>query len=267
MDHEMEMLSEFIQTNFGINLTEKRILLEGRLTNLLEERGFENFESYFHTVLADKTERELILLIDKITTNHTFFMRETSHFDYFRDTVLPWLAETVTDGDLRIWCAGCSTGEEPYTLAMILADYFEKNNKNWDTKILATDISNRALSIAKKGVYNVESIKILPSAWQLSYFKHVKLDQYEVCERIKNRVVFRSFNLMEKVLPFRKSFHVVFCRNVMIYFNKETKEQLVNRFYDNTEKGGYLFIGCSESIPKDALSYQYVMPSVYRKRL
>lgn len=265
-DREMRMLSEFIRTNFGINLTEqKKTLVEGRLTNFLEERGFESFLSYFQMVVADKSEKELTLLMDKLTTNHTYFMRESSHFEYFRDTVLPWAAETAKDRDLRIWCAGCSTGEEPYTLAMILADAFGKDKIPWDARVLATDICSSALNTAKEGIYSAEAVKSLPRAWQLAYFKPHGPDEFQVCDSIRERVIFRSFNLMEQVLPFRKSFHVVFCRNVMIYFNQETKEQLVKRFYDKTERGGYLFIGHSESITRDGMDYRYLLPSVYRK--
>lgn len=264
-DHEMRMLCDFVQTNFGINLTEKRTLVEGRFTNILETRGFKDFNSYFRTVIADKSEIELTQMMDILTTNHTFFMRESTHFDYFRDTVIPWLAETVRDRDLRIWCAACSTGEEPYTLAMILADAFEKDKNPWDAKVLATDISSSALSTAKAGIYSAEAVENLPRAWQLAYFKPHGPDKFQVCDRIRERVIFRSFNLMEQVLPFRKSFHVVFCRNVMIYFNQETKDQLVKRFYNNTERGGYLFVGHSESITREGMDYRYLKPSVYRK--
>lgn len=261
----MKRLSEFVQRNFGINLTDKKNLVEGRLAKLLADRGIESFETYFQLVVADKTGAEVSQLMDKLTTNHTFFMREASHFDYFRDHVLPWLAETVKDRDLRIWCAGCSSGEEPYTLAMILADFFGKEQILWDKKVLATDISISVLDKAREGIYGGEEVRTLPRAWQLQYFTALGNDKYRVCDTIRSQVIFRSFNLMEPVLPFRKLFHVIFCRNVMIYFDQDTKNQLVQRYYNQTVPGGFLFIGHSESLSKDTMGYHYLIPSVYRK--
>lgn len=264
-DYEMKKISDFVQSHFGINLTEKKNLIEGRLAKLLADRGIESFDDYFQLVVADKSGTEVSQLIDKLTTNHTFFMREASHFDYFRDRVLPWLSETVKDRDIRIWSAGCSTGEEPFTLAMILADYFEKEQIHWDMKILATDISSSVLNAAREGIYTGEEVRSLPKVWQLRYFNAIGNDKFRVCEAIRNQVIFRSFNLMEPVLPFRKSFHVIFCRNVMIYFDNETKNQLVRRYFNQSVPGGYLFIGHSESLSRDTMGYQYLLPSVYRR--
>lgn len=261
----MRRICEFVQVHFGINLTEKKNLVEGRLAKMLASRGIESFEEYFQLVVADKTGTEVSQLIDKLTTNHTFFMREASHFDYFRTQVLPWLAETVKDRDLRIWCAGCSSGEEPYTLAMILSDFFGQEKIYWDMNILATDISVSVLNAAKEGVYSGEAVRTLPKVWQLGYFNAIGNDKFQVCEKIRKQVIFRSFNLMEPVLPFRKPFHVIFCRNVMIYFDQETKNQLVSRFHGKSVSGGYLFIGHSESLSRNTMGYRYLLPSVYRK--
>ncbi len=264
-DSEMHMLTEFIQSKFGINLTEKKNLVEGRLAKVLMDRGMESFNDYFSVVKNDRTGEEVALLIDRLTTNHTFFMREVSHFDYFRDTVMPWLVKTVTDRDLRIWSAGCSTGEEAYTLAMIMADHMERESLFWDMKILATDISYSVLQSAREGVYTAEEVSTLPKIWQQKYFRKEANERFRVTESIRNQVIFRSYNLMEPILPFKKPFHVIFCRNVMIYFNQETKDQLVHRYYNHTVPGGYLFIGHSESLGRDSREYRYIMPSVYRK--
>ncbi len=262
---EMKQLCEFVQKNFGITLFEKKNLVEGRLAKHLSDLGIDSFDDYFQRVVNDRSGEEISFLMDKLTTNHTFFMREASHFDYFRDTVLPWLVNTVKDKDLRIWCAGCSTGEEPYTLAMIVSDFLNKYEIGWDRKILATDISSVVLNTAKKGIYKGEAVRTLPIAWQLAYFIPTGNDRFRVCSDIQNQVVFRSFNLMEPILPFKKQFHVIFCRNVMIYFNQETKSQLVQRYYDQTVPGGYLFIGHTESLGQETMGYKYVLPSVYRK--
>lgn len=192
-------------------------------------------------------------------------MREAEHFYYFRDKVLPYLSSTVKNKDLRIWSAGCSSGQEPYTLSMIIADYFKDDKKLWDTKILATDISSKVLSEAINGVYSSDEIESLPSLWRLNYFRKLDDKNYMITDEIKNEVIYRKFNLIEKVFPFKKNFHTIFCRNVMIYFDHKTKIELVNKFYDKIEYGGYLFIGHTESIPRNETGFQYVMPSVYRK--
>jgi len=263
---EFQQISGYIKDNYGIYLKkEKQGLLTGRLQKVLMQGGFNNFTDYYQYVITDKSGSAVNKLIDEITTNHTYFMREAEHFYYFRDTVLPYLAKTETDRDLRIWCAASSTGEEPYTLAMILDEFFGKEKLFWDTKILATDISSRVLDIAKKGVYNSERINPLPSLWKTNYFRRVDDDNYVVSDKIKNEVIFRKFNLINHIFPFRKKFHVIFCRNVMIYFDSETRDSLVERMYEQLEPGGYLFVGHSESLNKNRTRFTYIKPAVYRK--
>lgn len=144
-------------------------------------------------------------------------------------------------------------------------DYLKEDKKLWDTKILATDISSKVLNEAMEGIYSKDQIKLLPSQWRLSYFKRIDNENYMIVDNIKKEVIFRKFNLMNKVFPFRKKFHVIFCRNVMIYFDSKTRTELINKFYDILEYGGYLFIGLTESIQRNESKFQYVMPSVYRK--
>ena len=216
-------------------------------------------------VFSDVSGREVNQLINKLTTNHTFFLREPNHFEYFKNVILPNLERNVKDKDLRIWSAGCSSGEEPCTLSMILSDYFGGIKSGWNTKILATDISHKVLETAQNGIYSQESIDNVPKYWKLKYFTKIDDENYQICDEIKNEIIYRIFNLMEDVFPFRKKFHVIFCRNVMIYFEPKTKLELVDKFYEMMEPGGYLFIGHSESINKNETRYNYVMPSVYRK--
>jgi chemotaxis protein methyltransferase CheR len=265
-EKEFKQLSEFIHENYGIHLKkEKQTLVIGRLQNVLIQEGFMNFTDYYNHVVSDKTGKAIITLLDKITTNHTFFMRESDHFYYFRDKVLPYLANMVKDKDLRIWCAASSTGEEPYTLAMILDEFFGKEKNFWDTKVLATDISEKVLNIAQKGIYSNERIAPLPSYWKTNYLKKYD-DEYSILiDKIRSEVIYRKFNLMDAVFPFKKKFHTIFCRNVMIYFDNHTKSQLVNKLYDQMEYGGYLFIGHSESLNRETTRFKYVMPAVYRK--
>lgn len=264
-ESEFKQLAEYIKVNYGINLLHKKSLIEGRLGNMLVERGFDSFSTYLQHVFSDVTKAEMTNLINKLTTNHTFFMREANHFEYFRNLVLPYLRATVKDRDLRIWSAGCSSGEEAFTLAMILADYFGLDEMFWDKKVLATDISVKVLEKAERGVYSAESMHNIPPNWRVNYFRKIDDENYQVEEQLKREVIFRVLNLMDDVFPFRKKFHVIFCRNVMIYFDEATKMKLIQKFYDATEPGGFLFIGHSESINRNETNYRYVMPAIYRK--
>ena len=225
---EFEQLSSYIEANYGIHLKkEKKSLVISRLQNVLMSKNIKNFSEYYDYIVSDKTGKAATTLIDKITTNHTFFMREPNHFYYFRDTVMPFLEKTVKDKDLRIWCAACSTGEESYTLAMFIDEFFGGKKDVWDTRILATDISSRVLDIAQKGVYSNTRIKPLPFNWKTKYFKKIDSENYVIIDKIRDEVIYRKFNLMDTVFPFRKKFHVIFCRNVMIYFDSETRNNLV----------------------------------------
>lgn len=264
-DKEFTTLVDYLLKNYGINLSKKRSLIESRMNNTLNRRGYTNFSDYLEYVYNDKTGEEISTLINLLTTNHTYFNRESLHFDYFKSTVLPWLEANNKDKDLRIWSAGCSSGEEPYTLTMIMNEYFGKKMSLWDTKILATDISMKALNKAQQGIYGSDSISKLPNMLKEKYMTRVDDDKYSINKEIKNNVIFRKFNLMEDQFPFKRKFHVIFCRNVMIYFKQDTKQKLVDKFYQMTENGGYLFIGHSEAIHRDKTSYNYIMPSVYRK--
>ena len=166
--------------------------------------------------------------------------------------------------DWRIWCAASSTGEEPYTLAMLCMDFLGMEHSNWDTKILATDIDTNVLEKAQRGVYTKESVEQLPQQYVRRFFKSISPTQYRVKDELKKEVIFRQFNLMNQ-LPFRKPLHVVFIRNVMIYFEDATKERLLNNIYDKMEPGGYLFIGSTESIGQTNTRFRYIQPSIYRK--
>ncbi|MDP4092418.1 MAG: protein-glutamate O-methyltransferase CheR [Bacillota bacterium] len=265
-EKEFRQLAAYIKANYGINLKEeKQALVNGRLQNVLVQYGMNSFSEYYDFVMADTTGEAATILIDKITTNHTFFMREAEHFSYFRDKVLVDIVRKLKVKDLRVWCAGCSSGEEPYTLAMIIDEFFGAEKSLWDTKVLATDISSKMLDAASKGIYENSSISTMPASWRLKYFKNIDGQKSAVVDSLKNEVIFRKFNLMEEYFPFKKKFHVIFCRNVMIYFDNKTKTELVNKFYELTEPGGYLFVGHSESLNREDTMYKYVIPAVYRK--
>lgn len=265
-DTEFIELAAYIKKKFGINLgLQKRNLVHGRLQKIISEHGFLTLEEYYKYLLADASGEGDIELVNAITTNHTFFMREPSHFEIFSQQVLPFLYETIQNHDLRVWCAACSTGEEAYTLAMLITDFFSVKTQLWDTKLLATDISLQALRFALKGIYSSEAIMNLPLKWQTIYFSELEENHYKIKNKLQSQVIFRQFNLMDEVFPFKKKFHTIFCRNVMIYFDDKTRKKLVEKFYEYLEPGGYLFIGHSEVIDRNDTLFSYVMPSVYRK--
>lgn len=179
---------------------------------------------------------------------------------------LPYFAaKEKPNKDLRIWSAGCSTGEEPYTLAMLIDAFFGAEKWQWDAKILATDISTAVLEKAQKAVYLNQQLQILPEKWRERYFRKINTESSIVTEAIRREVIFRRFNLMNEIFPFKKKFHLILCRNVMIYFEEETKRELIQRFYEHMEPGGYLLIGHSESVNRSESKYQFVAPAVYRK--
>jgi len=256
-------LSTFILDEYGINLTQKKNLIEGRLGKTILDKGFANFTEYVDHLLKTKSPDELDLLINKVTTNHTYFMRESSHFDFFKDEILPEIEKTCKSKNLGIWCAASSTGEEPYTMSIILKEYFESKPQQWDTRMLATDISKRVLATAMKGTYSEESLKEMPDIWKKKYFTR-STEGYTVTQQIRDNVMFREFNLMDPI-KFKMKFDVIFCRNVMIYFDQQTKDALVQRLFDVTNPGGYLLIGHSETLNKATTPFTYLKPATYRK--
>lgn len=262
-DDDFNRLVAYMKTNYGINLEKKRVLIEGRLSNTVTSRGFKSFKEFIDFAFADKTGRETMQLVNKLTTNHTYFLREPEHFEYLKSVVLPYLEQTVKDHDLRIWCAASSTGQEPYTIVMTMDEYFGTRASTWNMKILATDLDTDVLKKAKEGIYTREMVKDVPDRWLKKYFTVLPDGSYQVIERIRNLVEFRQFNLMDRIVC-QKPYDLISCRNVMIYFEMNTKNDLVERFYDVTKEGGYLFVGHAESIGKNT-RYTYVKPAVYRK--
>ncbi len=266
-DSEFNRIVQYVKKNYGIDLSQKKTLIVGRLENYLVRNGYSGYSDYMAKVEEHPEGEEAKNLINVLTTNHTYFMRESEHFDFMQHEVLPWLRTTeAARKDLRIWSAASSTGEEPYTLAMLLMDFFGLEHKSWDTKVLATDISTRVLQHASKGVYLKEQIDPLPEKWKRHYFKAISAEQYQATEELRNEVIYRQFNLMNP-FPFRKKFHVVFLRNVMIYFEDDTKYNLLQKVYDFMEPGGYLFIGTTEGLNRNRIHFDYVQPSIYRKQV
>lgn len=264
-DSDFRRLFTHIKKNFGIDLSKKKQLIVSRLSNELIAEGYEDFSKYIDEIISGRNPDKVTTMLNKLTTNYTYFLREEEHFNYLRDRVLPYLANMhERDKVLSIWSAGCSSGEEAYTTSMYLKEFFGSHASRWDTRILATDISQKILDSAANPTYQEESLSRLPASWKQKYFTKEKDGSYTIAPAIKQNVIFRPFNLMDPI-HFRRNFDLIFCRNVMIYFDQPTKDALIRRFYDTTIPGGYLFIGHSEGLNKSECPYQYIQPAIYRK--
>jgi chemotaxis protein methyltransferase CheR len=266
---EFNLIRSLVYNRFGINLSDKkRSFIVSRLQKLLRAEGYKTFKEYYKSILDDKSGMALKQLANFISTNYTFFNRESAHFDFFYKTALPAIvkrARAANSNDIRIWCAGCSSGEEPYMLTMLMLEYFGDEYASWNGGILATDISDKALKVAMSGVYSKEQVQLIPAMLRNKYFTKAGKEHWAVKPIVKREVLFRRFNLMNKQFPFKKSFHIIFCRNVMIYFDKPTRDALVNRFHQFTDPGGFFFIGHSESLTRSDCPYEYIMPALYRR--
>lgn len=264
-DQEFNRLVSYVHENYGIDLSRKRVMIQGRLNNVLATRGFNDYTSFLDMVFSDKTGTEAVNLMNRLTTNHTYFLREPEHYDFMRTVFLPQIEKKKKNKIIYLWSAACSSGEEPYTNEIELLEYFGANARQWDTKILASDISTKVLAKAQQGIYHMDSMKNLSEEVKRKYFTSVGNDCFQVKEEVRKLVVYKVFNLMDTI-PFRKNpFDLIFCRNVMIYFDMKTKIDLVNRFYDVLAPGGYLFIGHAESIPRESTKYKYIKPAIYQK--
>lgn len=262
-DGDFHRLVNFVRTSYGIDLHQKRQLITSRLGTTVKKKGFQDFKGYVDYLLKQGTGDDINELLSKLTTNYTYFMRETEAFDFFRNTILPDIIKKhQRDHSLAIWSAGCASGEEPYNISMYIMDYLGGQASAWDTRLLATDLSMDALAKAKRAVYELPDS--IPERWRREYFVPQGNGQFTVAPKIRNNVIFRQFNLMEPI-RFKQKFDVIFCRNVMIYFDQPTKKALVDRFYDATLPGGYLLISLSENLPPDT-PYKRVATSIFQKR-
>lgn len=269
-DHQFREISKIVYDHCKINLHDgKKELVRARLAKHLRVGGFASYPEYMDHVLGDQTGRELSALIDALSTNLTSFFREIQHFDFLRKTLLPQLlVRKQKEGvfKIRCWSAGCSSGEEAYSLAITLLDQ-TRDSDRWDIKVLGSDISTTALDRARAGIYSAERIKPLSATQRNTYLTTLQIkgkSVYEVTDLLRTTVVFKHVNLME-AWPIRVPLDFIFCRNVMIYFDKPTQEALVNRFWDQLDTGGMLFTGHSESLTGVQHQLKYVQPTIYRK--
>lgn len=255
----------------GINLREgKKELVRARLGKRLRETGFEDFRAYYKFLSEDETGDELVHMLDAISTNLTSFFREEKHFNFLTETVFPSYVTGKKQGGsrrLRLWSAGCSSGEEPYTLAISLLEYFGQGTA-YDINILATDISTKVLAQASRGVYPAARLSRMPQHLLTKYFQRghgSNEGNFRAKPLLRDMIEFKRLNLMEP-FPFKEVFNLIFCRNVMIYFDKETQQLLINKFYDCIVPDGHLLTGHSESLTGIRHAFKYIRPSVYQKQ-
>jgi chemotaxis protein methyltransferase CheR len=270
---EFNRLSEFIGDHCGIKMPPaKKILLESRLQKRLRILGIGSFDDYCNFIFHDqKGADELKLMIDAVTTNKTDFFREPIHFDYLTDTALPEFANKRGVGDNKrfmVWSAGCSSGQEPYTLAIVLCEFAMKS-PGFQFTIMATDISTRVLEKARLGVYDEGEISMMPLSLKQKYFLRSKdrdKGQVRVVPGLRSIIQFQRLNLMNECFPLPEaSMDAIFCRNVMIYFERDTQNKLLGRFCRYLKTGGHLFLGHSESVQGFDLPLVRIASTIYRK--
>lgn len=266
-DQEFEEITEYVKKRFGIDLEKKRILIECRLAGELERHHLSNFHSYFNFVRQDLLGKHEDEMMNRLTTNYTFFLREFSHFEYLQNIVIPQLQLKKFIGPFKIWSAGCSTGQECYTLCMVLEDLKRKGYWVPEYKIYATDLSQEALAKAVRGRYLLKELEKIPLDWQEKYCSISKQEGYfDIKTWIREKVMFRKSNLLEQKELFEK-YDLIICRNVMIYFDDRARDILLKNFYYSLKKGGYLFIGHTELIQGRQNMFEYICPAVYRKNV
>jgi chemotaxis protein methyltransferase CheR len=269
-DKDFARLKDFIYTQCGIRITDaKKTMLQTRLHKRLRSLKMASFCRYCDYLFSDQgSEDELVEMINVVTTNKTDFFREPSHFDYLANSVLPRL---TSHGDfnrtIMVWSAGCSTGEEPYTLAMVLKEFI-KDKRGFDFVVLATDISTKVLETAKTAIYDDRLITAIPEEFKKNYLlksKNADKKVFRIAPELRRHVAFRRLNFMDENFGFREKMDIIFCRNVIIYFDKATQEKLLAKFCSNLSPSGYLFLGHSETLLGMDLPLQQLAPTVYRR--
>lgn len=273
---EFEMLRNLVYDLTGINLAgNKKTMLESRLIRRIKALGLPDFASYCKLVLNMKaSDAEARAFINAVTTNLTQFFRENHHFEYIANDLIPSALKTSAQGNgkpfLRIWHAGCSTGQEPYSMAMTLQDALGSLFKSWDIKILASDIDTNVLQTAKDGIYRSDELASVSIERKNRYFtpnRYGDQPSYQISDSCKKLITFRHMNLLEEPWPLKPTtmFDIIFCRNVVIYFDMATQKRLFERFINRLVPGGYIFIGHSESLYRICSNVDLVATTIYQK--
>ncbi|MGF1449131.1 MAG: CheR family methyltransferase [Opitutales bacterium] len=264
-DREYEYFRAMIYERCRINLgSNKRELVKARLNKRLRALKIGSFRGYIELLQTPAGDEEWTHLIDSISTNYTFFFREPTHFEFLYKQALPELARAGTT--FRVWSAACSSGEEPYSVAIVLDEFFKAAAGAF--RVECTDISTRILAKARDGIFAPPQVEKIRRDWMKKYFEQGRRGNdplYRVKAPLRERLGFTHLNLMDRTFPWREAFQIIFCRNVMIYFDRATQEDLVQRMSKHLAPGGYLFIGHSESLTGVNHGLKLVKPSIYKK--
>jgi len=270
-ERDFRRLSEFIFSNYGIKMpAEKRPMLEGRLAKRLRANNMNTFTEYCDYVFSEAgMQQEVIHMINVVSTNKTDFFREQAHFEFLSDTILPAFGMEENARPLKIWSAASSSGEEPYTLAMVISEYNRLNNQSLQFRIYGTDISSDILQKAISGVYTEERIANIPLAYKKRYFMANKDPQkrlVRIVPELRNACSFQRLNLMDAGYPVKEQFDIIFCRNVLIYFDRPTQEAVINKLCKHLVPGGYFFLGHSESAMGMNVPLTTMKPTIFKKK-
>ncbi len=264
---EFALFRRYIYEKVGISLSEqKSTLVKGRLNKRLNQLGLDSFRAYYDYLVQDMSGEELSLFVSAISTNVTSFFREGAQWKWL-ESYLPALVASKREKKIRIWSAGCSSGEEPYTILMFLQHHLS-DFESWDIKILATDISPKVLSHAIEGSYEAKNVEAMPREIVLSSFEKVRTDngvRYRISAHLREKVMFRLYNLVTDPFFFKNKFDMVFCRNVMIYFDDPTRHEVIRRFTTVLPRGAPLFLGSSESLTSHRDTLKLLGSSIYQR--
>jgi chemotaxis protein methyltransferase CheR len=270
-DRHFRSIAELVETEVGIKLpAAKRLMLEGRLLKRVRALNYVDINEYVdHLFDADHFETELVHLIDCVTTNKTDFFREPTHFDFMRDIAVPEILRRRGRGTrpLKIWSAACSTGMEAYTIAIVLDDLVTAG-ASFQFSVLGTDISTAVLKLAETGIYTAEMISPVPAELARRYFLSSRdpgSDEVRVVPKLRRSTNFMRMNLMDPSYPVDRDVDIIFCRNVLIYFDKPTQQKVVEQLCSHLRPGGYFIVGHSESmIHNDSIVLQQIQPTIFR---
>ncbi len=265
---EFEKIQRFVKSRVGISLSDqKATMVKGRLHKRLQELNMSSFSEYYKYLNSSEGEEEMVGFISAISTNVTSFFRSPKHWEYLKDNINDMFAKKINK-KIRIWSAACSSGEEPYSIAMFLKDNL-RNFDSYDIKILATDISHKVLSRAIEGVYAQKDVDGMSKLLIQKHFMPHKSTHgtlYEINPELRSKIVFRTFNLINDDFSiFKFHFDIIFCRNVMIYFDAPTRKTLISKFGRLLDKNGVLVIGDSEAITENKSEFALIKSSIYRK--
>ena len=266
-DAEFEKLSNFIYKGYGIKMPPaKKIMLQSRLQKRLRALKIYSFKDYVDYVFSKAGEEEVIHMMDVVSTNKTDFFREPAHFDFLKQMVLPeYAAQNIRN--LNIWSAGCSSGQEVYTLAIVISEFLEKNPA-FDFRILGTDISTKMLKKAYNAIYPEQDVAMIPIETKKKYIlksKDPKKKLIRIVSSLRRKTSFMRLNFMDENYPINEKYDIIFCRNVLIYFDRETQEKVINRLCRHLKPNGYFFLGHSESITNIDVPLKQVKPTIFRR--